>query len=504
MPDYQKIQVPGLGNLEFPADMPDEEIRSEINRLRQEELGQAEPTTQERVRENIMRPIFPSATESLEQERGLGRTAAAFGADVLSQLGRAIASLPALAPGGETFGEALERTRAKEKPPLSSEATGFDVIGRGLGTFGENVLRSPATAASALAAPLAAPIRGGTGLAALGRSALAGAVESVPPAIAGQLEKYGEGEDIDLQEAFAEIATGAGLSALGEGIKQAGKPLFNAAIKPDKAARLKGFKAENIIKHKLEGSFENVVKKSQQKISEADALVDDILEKVSKENPAARIDLQDLIIKFVDDVDAGKVSSIAIDDEDAAMVAAEKLLERFEKRGINKPIDLSKARDVKKVLAFKAFPKGANIMQDPVKKQVKEILNIRLNEKLKQFAPEIAEQNKIMSEIIPIKEAARAAIERTGNRNTVLNLRSLMSGIGLKSVGLGDTEAILGGIAAERILGGGRGPASVTRLGRGIGSTRYTQPIVSELIGGKRNETDDEIVDRLLSKTPGL
>lgn len=124
------------------------------------------------------------------------RGAAAGVSDVASIPGRTIASLPALAPGGETFGESFAKTR------------GEGIVG--------DIVRSPSTAASLT--PQGALFKGAGLLPTLGK----GAIEGFKSGIARQVEKVGEGEDVSGKEILGETAGGA----LGAGLIKGGGALL--------------------------------------------------------------------------------------------------------------------------------------------------------------------------------------------------------------------------------------------------------------------------------------
>jgi hypothetical protein len=173
--------------------------------------------------ESISAPKDPTLYEALSPrgsqsrgEVGGARQFANEATDALSLGGRMVASIPAILPGGETFPQAVSRTRAKE-------STGQP------GRFISNVLRDPATAAAAPFAALA-PGAGGV-LGKLGQAAAIGLGEGAASAGAHQLERYGQTGKVDLNDAAMEIglsgvAAGgmAGLGMLGGKARDLAKP----------------------------------------------------------------------------------------------------------------------------------------------------------------------------------------------------------------------------------------------------------------------------------------
>ena len=125
------------------------------------------------------RTVFPRAAEAKTAPRKI----AGGVADVLSIPGRTIASLPALKPGGETFGEAFKRTEGK--------------------SFVGDVVRDPSLipgilATGGISAVTKAPIRIGIkeGAKKIAGIAGRGAAESVAGAVTRQIEEFGEGEEL--------------------------------------------------------------------------------------------------------------------------------------------------------------------------------------------------------------------------------------------------------------------------------------------------------------------
>ncbi len=151
--------------------------------------------------------ISPLGSESRGKVGG-GRQFANEAADAFSLFGRMVASAPAMIPGGETYPEAVSRTKGKEREGFFGN----------IAQFAGDVMRDPATTATAPLAPLVPG--GGGALATLGRAVGLGATEGVVSAGAHQMEKYGQTGRIDPMEAAGEIGISAATAGLFNGLGQ--------------------------------------------------------------------------------------------------------------------------------------------------------------------------------------------------------------------------------------------------------------------------------------------
>ena len=175
-----------------------------------EELGQQRLAIQQQEAP-AQSAILPRFTEAQAVGRGGLEQTLSTGADLLSLLGRTIASAPELFSDQEkSFVTDLAKT----------SGTGFV----------EDIIRSPELGAAALTAPVSIPLAAGRGLAGLsavsaGEGLLGGAVT--------QAEKVGAGGQFDPAELITDVAvsavTPAGLNLGGQLFKRAVNPLMTAA-----------------------------------------------------------------------------------------------------------------------------------------------------------------------------------------------------------------------------------------------------------------------------------
>lgn len=425
--------------------------------------------------------MFPRAGEKLEEGASLGKALPSIALDAASLPGRAIASLPALAPGGESYSEALARKKGKE-------GTGIK------GAIG-SIVRDPATLMSMTGGGAASGAIG-KGVAQAGLKGLAGKVATgagigaVEGAISGAThgtEAVSEGEAAPMEalkgaalETGVSAVTGGALPAIGAGIAKTGgivrdkaTDLAQAAYKPTKSALKKGFDPENIYKYDLGGTFEQTLNKSAKKLNELDDQIDNILTKASNDIPDAKISPVKAIDNFIANVESGQIDDYFA-DEDMAIATAEKIKSAFEKRGMLNDIDLKQVREAKSLLGRKAYKSGVlkseeGALKDRVGQDIYDALKIELES----IVPEISEPNKAMSEIIPVKRAAEEAIDRFGNRNQIFSASNIGTAL-TGAVGSTLVDPTMAGIGTLGLLGAktfldrGRGAAVADITGKAL------------------------------------
>ena len=236
------MNIPGLGVVEVPDDFGEDQIsalsteigggtpQAQPTEIGVTRLPPEQPQPQQALGEGLTfagggaetpSALFPRTAEAVGQQKGFLKETGAAGLDLLSLLGRSIASTPELFSDEEkSFVTDLSKTE-------------------GTGGF-EDILRSPATGAAVLAAPLGGAIAGAKfgaqALTGLGRTlatgaklGAAGATESVIAAGTGVGERAVKGEDLGLGQAFFETAIGTAVPILG-GVGAAG--VKKAIVKP--------------------------------------------------------------------------------------------------------------------------------------------------------------------------------------------------------------------------------------------------------------------------------
>jgi hypothetical protein len=181
----------------------------------EQEQPAAEPTATEAIFPRASTVENPQTRKEFEQRNDQGVV------DALSLAGRGLASLPALMPGGETYGQALARPNALPRK-------GF--LGK-IAEFGGNILRSPMTPLMAIgggmAAPVAKTVTGAIARPVLGKltgMAVEGAGQGAGGYVGGAAERSAAGQPMTLggeaKQAAVDVglgaATNAGLVALGK------------------------------------------------------------------------------------------------------------------------------------------------------------------------------------------------------------------------------------------------------------------------------------------------
>lgn len=262
-----------------------------------------------------------------------------------------------------------------------------------------------------------------------------------------------------------------------------GKKALRSGLKPkDVTARLAGRTTEegakkivdDIVKHKVESAtgFGGTLKNINKKINELSGDVDKTIKQTVKNNPAAVVDLDEVYIKFIDDLQNGRVPEIPFDEKERAVKMVsdfDDALAKFE--GISGTVPLDVANVAKKKFGQKVFRKGGTgIAEDPLKNQVKELLNLRIRDEMGRINPAITRDNKSISELITARKAVEDAIKRLGNRNALFNasnLAILLSGSAPTAVfGLPAALTTAGLIGAKTIGSAGRGAAGLIKAGR--------------------------------------
>lgn len=172
-----------------------------------EAIGQQRLAT-EQQEAPIGSAILPRFTEAQAMGRGGVEQTLSTGADLLSLLGRTIASAPELFSDQEkSFVTDLAKTKG----------TGFI----------EDIIRSPELGAAALTAPVSIPLAAGRGL--LGLSAVS-AGEGLLGGAVTQAEKVGGGQPFDPAELITDVALSAVTPSFLKGAGQVIKKTFNPVL----------------------------------------------------------------------------------------------------------------------------------------------------------------------------------------------------------------------------------------------------------------------------------
>lgn len=309
-----------------------------------------------------------------------------------------------------------------------------------------------------------------------------------------------------------------GLGATSKALKKGGKSLLKSEMKiKDVTAKLasknvdKGAKRiiNNIEKYGLEsptGGFTGISSKAQNKITSFLDKAENAILKKAKEAPGSSIDVDNTFLKYMDDIEMGRVDQV-FGEEVKASGLADGIYKALELRGLTgiQPIEnIPKIKQTIKNYGGGLFKKGAyNIQKDPLKQQVGEIAYLRLTEDLESIVPEIRKYNQAAKDIITVKTAADEAVKRIGNKNKI-GLQDWMILFGgptaINSLGMSGAKiaAIPGaGLIAKKALGSGRGASGMMSLGRGaeklrnLGGKKISLPSgknIKSIVGNQKGE----------------
>jgi hypothetical protein len=187
--------------------VPESEIDNDLSTMKFDDTEPVKP------KDDSFGAAAMPRTSALTGDESIPKIAGAAASDILSLPGRALASLPRLAKGGESFKEALARKgAAKDEGKVAG--------------FAEDVIRDPATAATAavggpiLKAADKLPLNTikNAALRAIGKGAVVGGGEGVVSAGTHAAENVGEGKPVDWKAAAGEIAASGAIPAVGGGI----------------------------------------------------------------------------------------------------------------------------------------------------------------------------------------------------------------------------------------------------------------------------------------------
>ncbi len=421
-------------------------------------------------------------------------------ADMLSLPGRFLASTPRL------VGDAMRNMGDRVGTNIGNDKTFAQGVADTEGqNIGGKLLRDPLLPLSAVSGAAASKMipQGAGMLAKTGAGAGAGAIEGLAVGGAKQALDVSQGEEFSGKELAGDVLSSAafgGMSEIAADLLRYGlaPKMFRSAMMPNKNVRIKGFDPENIVKYDIGGSFDSIEKKAAQKISQAKEMADSYLETLARQRPDARVSVDDVIQGFLEDLDAGRLDQyFAADQTDAAEGVVDKILASFSKRGYTGQVDLPTANKAKRWLGRGVFKKGPNpSIEEAAANKVKELLDLRIRDKIQEIAPDIAKHNQVMRDLIPIKQAASDAAERYGNRNVFTGMTNMQLGQAgaISSAVSGNPSYLVGSLGMagiNNVLSPGRGAELVNTIGKeiqGVGrlggrsviGTRITNPTEEE------------------------
>ncbi len=404
------------------------------------------------IPKQLEKEIFPRASET--QEKTLNekekpsffddlKKAASGSADFYSLPGRAIASLPSLAKGGETYSEALQRKTGKE--------------GTGISGFVGTVLRDPALIPASIATggmniagkPLLSKVLSGAG---------AGLREGITSSGVHQLEKFGETGRVSPKEAAIETATStlaggaaSGIGALidpikkatseavGDLFKKAGEKIEISTLKPSKRVIKDVYvkKGENptqkfidnVFKYGLDGDIDTALKKINGKF-------DDLSSQLSAKIKAsdAKIDIEAAFARSVDKLTESPSKSFGSNKDLEGIV--KNILGEIQYISPDGIVSIADAQNIKRAVGTKgAWVNGLTDPEAAARQKVYNAFYSELKQEIEKNAPDgVKEINRQLSDLMPIEQAI---IERipVKTRNDMVSLTDV----------IGTTGAILSG-----------------------------------------------------------
>jgi hypothetical protein len=432
--------------------------------------------------------LFPRAVETREKGGGPLRTAVPGALDVISLPLRAGASLPALAPGGETFTQALGRIGGKERQGIGKVAQ-----------VGGDIMRDPLTIlAGAAAKPLKISVSGiGAGIKALG---LRGAAEQAIPAVTRQIEESSRTGKVDIPGQSIAAVKEVGLGGIGSiaggmvagGSTTLGKKLMKSVAKTkDVTAKLagkdvaKGLEeiASDIVNYNLEsttGGFKTMAKKATGKIEDKSKALDQAIKNYIEAQGDTGIDIDKIFKTFENDIKKGKELGV-FGSEKTAVTNLKNIYKALKLRGMTGTQPVSKLREIKRTMreGLNLFKKGKfGIGDDPVKSQVGEIAELRIGEELNRLIPESKGLNEDMRRLYTTRRALIEADKRTSNHNFLSLRTAILTAAG---IGGGSWETLMAGLGASMVLGvpaKGRGASAIIQIGRQPELLRQTGRII--------------------------
>ncbi len=256
--------------------------------------------------------------------------------------------------------------------------------------------------------------------------AIMGGIAKAAPKAVGKLS----------QKIFSPIGSAASTSKAGlsSAAKAGANKIQNTIIRPRQTDEAAGFNIENISKYGVDGSLEEVIGKSQSQI-EAAANSLKALIKEGKDG-GARIDLNKAVAEVEQEIFKGRAKEFANLKESPG--ALKDLRERIailadESGG---KVDLVDGQYVKQALgdmgAFEhiAGKQGVTISkEDRSLSQIASRVYLKLKDQIESAAPAgVKEQNRIMSDLIPVN---RAALYRklVSDRNNVVSMSDMLGAI---------------------------------------------------------------------------
>jgi len=335
----------------------------------------------------------------------------------------------------------------------------------------------------------------------IGATMAQGAIANVPFVA----ESIGEGglkagaTDVALNTVFDALTFGAGKALQGpkQGIKKAvgnmlqdlGAKIQMATIKPGKPI-LKNVNApkgqefqvfkENVFKHGLEGSLDQGLEKSGQKITDLSGQLQGLLKETD-----AKIDIADLLANVESNISKSPEKNLFTTKESKKVL--DDFFDRILEFNPSGQADLLSAQQLKRTVGTRgAWLNGSKEEGADAAEAVYNLLYTEFKEAIEKAAPEgVREINKQLSEILPIEQAIISRIP-VAQRQDVFSLTDIVSlAAGPKGIGL----AALNKLSKSPVAGG-----KAFRKGEKLLKSKPTQrfktgKLISESL---KEETDNQ------------
>jgi hypothetical protein len=500
----QSIDIDGrMVQIDVPDDTTPDELDQIVNDLYSEQSAAA-PAAAPAQREipAAARAIYPRTTALGPQAKGLD-VAKAVGLDVLSYPGRAIASIPALARGGQAFVEAQGQTKSTQ-----GGVPGFvgDVVrhpstipgmlgGAAVAAGAKGLAAIPAVANAAKGAGIGAQaLRGFTGIAGAGSrgASLVGAAgrsaaETVPGMLINQADRDQTGQGASFASAAGELALGAAVPFAGAAVKGAakavkaaagkvlqgtGEKILAATFKATKKAYENGFDPKTVTKYRLEGSLDESLEKTDKLIK---SLSGELRDKLAGSD--ATVDVAQAVAEVGDEITANKARQFGANSQIGK--AVDYMLAELEEIAPDGVVDLTTANEIKRgVGRMGAWSYGQRDAESSAREAVANMLYTKLRVAIENAAPDgVKEINRQISELIPVEQALIHRIP-VAQRNDIISLTDVIGGAGAVLSGpKGWALAIANKLSKSSKVGG-----ALARLGGDI-AERAAQPSDATTVG---------------------
>ena len=220
---------------------------------------------------------------------------------------------------------------------------------------------------------------------------------------------------------FAAPFVGQALGGVKKVLGKAGGKIQYSVIKPSKKDLENGFKIQNVLKHNVGGSLDEVAAKTQSKL---ETLTSELKSKIPR--GSAQVDLNELGYKVIQKFDKPSIKTAGMNK--AMKTALDDFLEEVSLLSKEGKIDIADAQDVKRAFGAKGAWQWNIPRQDAeaTERVYTYAYNVLKEEIEKKGLPGIRELNRAISELIPIEQAVIRRIP-VDARNNAFSLGDLVA-----------------------------------------------------------------------------